>query len=329
MGSMKNMTLPRIARLAARLGAALIAVGSLAACNPNDPSTWPKLSTAAPTRATAARPSMPVIAFCGIHPDDPKAQQKANILARQAGVDTSMGGCMEPDLTTYRTPFPGDRYMTRDQYLRATVINANAGMKTIVYDAGIWSDDPAVRNEAIEFWRPHAAWLFAFDMGDEFDPTYAPDWDALIHRFNVIDTYVSPAIGIGGFTNHMSSDWILDRALADIPAQSVLMSFDAYGRTNGVPQSSLDTAAKYDSRTNNLVCAVNALTHAHYKPNAKEITLDMRLHRDAGCDFILIFGGVAPYRQDLSPDPTFGGSSLVTFNGKATSWAKATLDGAK
>ena len=310
------------------IGLALLVLLSTA-CDPNQPlgPLGPQINQ--PTRANSARPTMPVIIFCGIHPDDPKAQAKANILARQAGADVSMGGCMPPDWANYTTANPGKRYMTRDQYLRATVINANAGMKTIVYEPGIWSDDEAVRNEAIEFWRPHAAWLFAFDMGDEFDPTYAADWDALVHRFDVIDTFVSPAIGIGGFTNHMSYDWVLDRALADIPAQSVLMSYDVYGRTNGVPQESLDTAARYAGRTNNLVCAVNALTHAHYKPNAREIKLDMQLHRDAGCDFILIFGGVAPYLDDLSPDPVFGGNSLVTWNGKATSWAKAVLDGAK
>lgn len=302
--------------------AALIAVVACSACTP--PIWGPQL----PSSGSSARPVAQTIAFCGIHPDDPKAQVKANALAQKAGIDVSMGGCLDPDWSTYSVSEPGRRYMTREQYLRATVINANAGIKTVVYDAGIWSTDPAVRQEAIDFWAPHVAWIWAFDMGDEADPAGA-DWQILRDRWAIIDAYVTPVLGIGAFTNHLGIDAVIAQAMVDFPSHKTLMSFDAYGRTNGVPQLSLDLARKYDSQTNNLVCAINALTHAHFAPNAAEIKSDMLLHRDAGCDLFLIFGGVAPYLDNLTPDPYFGGSSLVTPTGKATSWAKAVLDGAK
>lgn len=321
------MDITNITKTATRIIASVLAIGALTACvpNPSDPTSWNRNSG---RTNTVARPVIPTIAFCGIHPDDPHAQRKANALAQRAGIKVSMGGCMPPDWSTYSVAFPGDRYMNREQYLRATVINANAGMQTIVYDAGIWSTDPAVRNEAIEFWRPHTAWIWAWDMGDEADPA-SPDWQIMKDRWAIIDRYVTPELGIGAFTNHLGVDAIMAQSLVDFPSHRTIMSFDAYARTNGVPQLSLDLARKYDSQTNNLVCAINALTHAHFKPNAREIELDMKLHRDAGCDWFLIFGGVAPYMHDLTPDPYFGGNSLVTPTGNATSWARAVLYGAK
>lgn len=321
------MDITNITKTATRILTSIVALGALTACvpDPNDPTSWNRN----PARTqTVVRHEATTIIFCGIHPDDPQAQRKANAIARQAGGDVMMGACLEPDWSVYTVSEPGQRYMNREQYLRAMVINANAGMKTIVYDAAIWSTDPAVRNQAIEFWRPHTAWLWAFDMGDEADPAGA-DWQTMIDRWAIIDEYVTPELGVGAFTNHLGIDAVLAQAMIDFSSHKVLMSFDAYGRTNGVPQLSLDLARKYDSQTNNLVCAINALTHAHFKPNATEIRNDMLMHRDAGCDLFLIFGGVAPYKQDLSPDPYFGGSSLVRYNGSVTTWAKAVLDGAK
>ena len=45
-------------------------------------------------------------------------------------------------------------------------------MKTIVYDARLWSVDAAIRREAIEYWMPSLDWIRAWDMGDEFDPRH-------------------------------------------------------------------------------------------------------------------------------------------------------------
>ena len=49
----------------------------------------------------------------------------------------------------------------------------------------------------------------------------------------------------------------------------------------------------------------------------------------AGADSFLIFGGATPYNWDLSPDATFGNTSLFNRNGTATAWANAVLRGAQ
>jgi hypothetical protein len=202
--------------------------------------------------------------------------------------------------------------------LYLTVINANAGMKTIVYDARIWSDDPATRNAAIEFWRPHIAWVRAFDMGDEFDPN-GPEWSVLVHRWQVMMAYVVPQLGVGPFSNHLP--WAIDPALASMPEHVYHLSFDEYNIN-----SALWLADHFNLRVNHLMCAVNALNHS-WVTSATKIKSDMRSLRNYGCDSFLIFGGVNPYSTVPNYDPNFGTYSLVTKNGTATSWATAVLQG--
>jgi hypothetical protein len=55
----------------------------------------------------------------------------------------------------------------------------------------------------------------------------------------------------------------------------------------------------------------------------------MKNLRAAGADSFLIFGGATPYNWDLSPDPTFGSTSLVNRIGGPTAWANAVLRGAQ
>jgi hypothetical protein len=261
-------------------------------------------------------PAVDAWVFCGVNPSDPKAQIKANAMALVAGVDASLGPCLAPP-ADYTAAFPGSRYLSPEVYLNLTVINANAGMKTVPYDARLWSDDPAVRGQAIEFWRPHTAWLRAFDMGDEFDPN-GPEWSILIHRWDNMIKYVMPELGVGPFTNHMPTS--LDAALRDLPLASAHLSFDQYDVPGAVA-----TAETYAPSALHLMCAINALPHGSFNPTPKSIEDDMKSLRRAGCDSILIFGGEKP-EGGLIP---FTKPSLVNANGTPTPFAAAVLRGSK
>lgn len=275
------------------------------------------------TCTTPPPPPLPaavdVWAFCGIHPDHPHAQQQADTLADIAGVDVVFGPCLPPDWSTYTTSEPGQRYADPDTYRRAVRINAEAGMRTVVYDQRVWSPDPAVRDEAILFWTPVLPSIAAWDMGDEFDPGWPEQWNALIERWAVVRDLVEPVTGIPPFTNHLGSAWTLDRALAEIPGQTEMMSFDAYD----VP-ASLRLAETYSSRVDYLMCAVNALPHGPYQPTPASATSDMRAHAQAGCDGILIFGGTQPIDT-----PGFDHPSLVYPDGSPTPLAAAVLKGSR
>lgn len=275
------------------------------------------LASCQPTSTNPSTPkSVETWIFCGIHPDDRFAQVKANNLSNVAGIDVSMGPCMPPD-STYTTSNPGVRYVDPDTYFRAVVINANAGIKTVVYDARIWNDDPAVRQQAIDFWMPHKAWIRAWDMGDEFDPG-SPDWNVLVHRWNIVINNVAPVTGIGPFTNHLGSVSVMEQALIDLPGQQAHLSYDAYPEVKGKMQASLDLARMFDSRVNHMMCAINALEHYNFKPTATKIRNHIKDHLRAGCDSILIFGGDMPINT-----PGFSKASLVFSNGKPTSLASA------
>ena len=262
-------------------------------------------------------------AFCGVHPDAPYAAKIVHTLAAIAGIDATFGPCMPPDWSTYTAAEPGGRYVDPDTYLRLTIMNASEGMKTIVYDARLWSNDPTVRQVAIDFWLPNVAWIRAFDMGDEFDPD-TPEWAVLVSRWRTILDDVTPVTGVGPFTNHLASSAVLSRALIDMPEQWAHLSFDTYDEP-----AALALAAEFDGQVNHLMCAVNALKHGPFSPTATGITRHMKNLRAAGADSFLIFGGAVPYNGDLTPDPAFGRTSLVNRVGGPTAWAGAVLRGAQ
>lgn len=259
--------------------------------------------------ATAARPPAVTWAFCGVHPDDPLAQVKTINLARYGGIDATFGPCMPPDWSTYSPANPGKRYVDPQTYARLTVINANAGMQTVVYDARVWSDDPTVRAEAMAFWAGFQPWIRAFDMGDEFAPGTA-DWQTLIHRWNNVLTYITPVMGLGPFTNHLP--WAMSQALIDLPGAGAHLSFDDYN----VGQATW-LADYYDSKVNHLMCSVDTMGTTY-----NSVRYAMRALRSNGCDSFLIFGGVQPY-----DDPSWG-TSLVRYNGTPTTLATAVRYGA-
>jgi hypothetical protein len=277
-----------------------------------------------PTQPTiTAKPSAETWAFCGVNPTDIYAQKKANTMASVAGIDATFGPCLPPDMSTYTPAFPGQRYLSPQDYFALTVINANAGMKTIVYDARIWSDDSAIRQQAMDFWAPHIRWIRAWDMGDEFDPDTS-DWTLLVHRWRIVNTYITPVMGVGPFTNHLGSTTVLDRALQDMPEQRNHYSFDAYTEdVYGNPVALIEMAAYAAPQVNHLMCAVNGMTHFQFTQNAKKLEKQMDTAIQVGCKSFLIFGGDKPVNT-----PGFESPSLVNWNGSPTSLAWAVAKGA-
>ena len=262
-------------------------------------------------------------AFCGVHPDAPSAARAVQTLAVSAGIDATFGPAMPPDWSTYTPAEPGGRYVDPDTYDRLTELNASVGMKTVVYDARLWSTDASVRQTAIDFWMPSIDWIRAFDLGDEFDPGSA-DWAVLVARWRIMIDIVYPATGVGPFTNHLPYAEVLSKALVDMPEQVDHLSFDSYDEP-----TALALTAEFDPQVHNLMVAVNALKHGPYSPTSAGIVSQMKNLRAAGADSFLIFGGATPYNSDLTPDPTFGNRSLISPNGAPNSWATAVLRGAQ
>jgi hypothetical protein len=196
-------------------------------------------------------------------------------------------------------------------------------MKTVVYDARLWSTDPAIRQAGLDFWAPHLDWVRAFDMGDEFDPS-SGDWQVLIARWRIMIDIVRPATGVGPFTNHLGYSEVLSQALIDMPEHVAHLSFDSYDEP-----TALALTAEFDGQVNHLMCAVNALKHGPYTPTSARILRHMRNLRGAGADSFLIFGGATPYTWELTPDPAFGNTSLFNRLGRPTAWANAVLRGAQ
>jgi hypothetical protein len=230
---------------------------------------------------------------------------------------------MPPDRSTYTPAEPGGRYVDPETYARLTELNASVGMKTVVYDARLWSTDASVRQSAIDYWMPSMGWIRAFDMGDEFDPA-TPEWAVLMARWRIMIDVIVPATGVGPFTNHFGYSEVLAKALVDMPEQRAHLSFDSYDEP-----TALALTAEFDPQVNHLMCAVNTLKHSIYSPTSAGITAHMRKLRSAGADSFLIFGGATPYNWDLTPDPGFGRTSLFSSIGRPTAWASAVLRGAE
>jgi hypothetical protein len=156
--------------------------------------------------------------------DDPAAWTKAQAM-RESGMDATHGPCL-PVPAGYKAAFPGSRYGTPAQQFGTLWVNAHYGMKTIIYDARLWSSNAATRQAAIDFWSPHRAWIEAIDLGDEYpcwetNIMYDPNtnftgtqWQHLGNRYATLWYYVtnnssSPGYPIGlqgipGYTTHFS-----------------------------------------------------------------------------------------------------------------------------
>lgn len=274
---------------------------------------------AVPARVAAApapTPAAPAVAWawCGVHPDDPAAIRSARAMADVAGIDATFGPCNVPT-PDYTPAFTANRYVAPEVYRRLVDVNAAAGMQTVVYDARVWSDDPAVRDAAVAFWAPVREHIAAWDLGDEFDPD-GPEWEILVHRWGVVRGDVAARTGIAPFTNHLW--WATDEALADLPGSDQLLSFTLYGSDLGA-----SVAAAHDAGVAELMCGVNAFDHFGYTPTDSSIRAAMAALGDAGCDRFLVFGGHPVYDS-----ASFGEMSLVDRDGVAGTWAAAVQEGA-
>ena len=265
---------------------------------------------APPVPHTAAPvPTKPrVWAFCGVHPDDPSAAT-AVVFLHAAGVDATLGPCMPPPVG-YTAANTGTRYLDPLGYLHLVDVNAAAGLKTVVYDARVWSDDPALRQNARDYWASRASDIAAWDMGDEFNST-SPEWQVLVHRWNIV--LATDTLGIKPFTNMVpGADFAL--ALTDLQGWTDTASFDSYGRE-------VEYATKWSPYVTDLMCAINALDSAPFHPSYDLIKQTMLDTKAAGCDSFLIFGGHIPYDT-----AGFTGSSLVDSMGNLTPWGAAVHD---
>ena len=285
------------------------------------PATPPTTPTPPPTTVPATPPP-PVVAtagpldtwaWCGVHPDDPTAAAAAASMATAAGIDVTFGPCNVPT-GDYSPAFTADRYVAPELYRRLVEINAAAGMRTVVYDARLWSSSPAVRAEAVRYWAPLANHIAAWDLGDEFDPD-GPQWSILVQRWNLLRDEITPVTGVSPFTNHLY--WATDEAVRDLPGADELLSFTWYADDKGAA-----VARQMNARTRTLMCGVNAFDHLSYTPTIDTIRADMNVLRAAGCDQFLVFGGQRVYGTAL-----FGGDSLVDGRGGATPWSTAVREG--
>lgn len=263
--------------------------------------------------ACSVPPPVDAWAFCGVHPDDAHARAKVRTLAEVAGIDATFGPCLPPDWSTYSPPFPGQRYASPEVYHRLLRLNAEHGMRTVVYDARLWDADSFVRATARDEWWSVRQWVAGFDLGDEYDPR-GGDWALLVERWHLLIAETVPELGVWPFTNHLGWDSALSRALVELPGP--MLSFDAYH----VPES-LRLARTYGTQRP-MMCAVNALAHGPYLPTAQSLEQTMRDHRDAGCEALLVFGGDRPIDT-----PGFTTDSLVTQTGAPTALAAAVKRG--
>src|SRR3954469_17771600 len=125
-------------------------------------------------------------AWCGVHPDDPSALQAVMSMAKVAHIDATFGPCYTVTSTynaNYKVTDPGVegersqyRYVSPQTYMRLVVLNAQAGMQTVVYDNRVWSPTKADRDAAVAFWTPVLEHIAAWDLGDEFEPSRQSDW---------------------------------------------------------------------------------------------------------------------------------------------------------
>jgi hypothetical protein len=258
-------------------------------------------------------PEAPAWAWCGVHPDDPHAAAAAKAMAEVAGIDATFGPCNVPS-AGYTPAFPADRYVDPATYRRLVAINAAAGMKTVVYDARLWSEEQAIRNAALDEWAPLYGSIAAWDLGDEFDPG-SSEWPILVARWNTVLAVATARSGIRPYTNFLPT--ALDQALTDLPGAANLLSFVNYEGDKGAA-----TARRLDALAATLMCGVNAFTHWGFRPDERSIREDMISLRQAGCDQFLVFGGQPAYGS-----AEFGEESLVDRTGKPTAWAGAVMEG--
>lgn len=268
--------------------------------------------------APASTPPVEAWAFCGVHPDSANAAEAVATLAA-AHIDATFGPCLKPG-ADYTVANPGQRYATPAVYHRLVELNASVGIKTVVYDARLWSTNPGTRLNAYQLWAPHLASIAAWDLGDEYDPRTA-DWDALKARWAWMASCTTPVTGILPYTNHLPWTEVLDQALTDLGADA--LSFDSYD----LP-TCLDLTARYAPQTGLLTVAVSALDYGQGAPTPEGIVTAMHALTAAGADRFLVFGGAYPYNPDLTPDPAFGGRSIIDNLGHATPLGAAILQGA-
>jgi hypothetical protein len=287
------------------LGASVLVV----ACLAGPWSAWPARAADPPPRR-----STPVWAWCGVDPDQPDAIAAAESMHRDSGVDVTFGPCVQPT-GNYTPADPGDRYVTPAKYHRLVTLNAAHGMKTVVYDARLWSENSITRSAAIEEWRPQAADVAAWDLGDEFDPAL-PEWAILRHRWDLVESDATLRTGVHAFANFTS--FALNEAIRDIPYVRRLLSFATYYFDRGAGR-----AGEFAGSTDTLMCGVNAFDHDDLHPTPASIVSDMTTLRRAGCNQFLIFGGHRVYGTDH-----FGTQSLTDPSGNPTNLAAAVLQGA-
>ena len=237
-------------------------------------------------------------------------------MAQAGGIDATFGPCNVPD-PAYTPVDPKNRYVPPDKYMRLVLLNATVGMKTVVYDARLYSPTPAVRDAALAFWKPVLANVAAWDIGDEYSP--APDqWDVLKARWGIMKAFVEPATGVQPYVNFLSTT--LAKALTDLPEIGRLLSFDLYTGDKGV-----SLAQQFGPQVEKLMCAVNELDHSALFPTAESVRGDMDVLIGAGCDQILVFGGFHVY--ETVPPFSFGTSTVTDPTGSPTDKAPATQEG--
>lgn len=299
-----------------RVVAATLALGASLSVIPDLPSFPGLPSLSAGTAAAAPDDPTPepldTWAWCGVHPDDPTAAVAARSMADAAGIDATFGPCNVPT-PDYTPAFTANRYVSPELYRRLVDINAAAGIKTVVYDARLWSPNAVVRADAVQFWSPVFEHIAAWDLGDEFDPS-GSEWPLLIQRWNLVLADVTPVSGIRPFTNHLSS--ATDEALADLTGTEQLLSFASYAGDLGA------SIARSHASEATLMCGVNVFDHHVFFTNPDKIRADMAALRSAGCDQFLIFGGQRVYGSNA-----FGVASLVDSDGAPTAWAPAVQEG--
>lgn len=276
------------------------------------------LALEVPTTASAATQPAPVRAdgwaFCGVRPSDPAAAKIVASIAA-AGVTATFGPCNDPAPGTYTPVNPGTRYATPETYMQLVLLNATVGMKTLVYDARIYSATGSTRDAAIAFWRPVLQHIQAWDIGDEYQPPPSTDWPALVQRWNTVRTFVTPVTNVPPYTNHVIE--ALDRALLDLPGSDQLLSFTRYTDDLGA-----SVARQYDAKARVLMCGINLYDHFGLVPTPTKIREGMYDLTEAGCDRFLVFGGARVYDS-----VRFGTRSLATTAGDPTDWSTAVLEG--
>ena len=253
-------------------------------------------------------------AFCGVRPSDPTARATAKTMATLAGIDVTMGPCNVPN-SSYTPVNPANRYVDAATYRQLVDINAEAGMRTAVYDPRVWSTVKADRDAAYTFWLPVLDHVAVWDLGDEFQPGNTVQWNTLKTRWNQVRADIMVRTGIAPFVNHIPE--AVEKALTDLPGSDQLISFDRYTDDLGA-----SFARAVDSRVKTVMCAVNTYQHLIFEPTPDSVREAMSSLAAAGCDRFLIFGGAKVYDTTL-----FGASSLADAKGGPTSLAAAVLEG--